>query len=206
MGVNADGRVTIGGFECGHLQGSFKRSLVALSVALAVSLIGFSGFWIVGAYGLSFWLGRRVGLRVQRGQGWRGERWLARFVAWDDARPPLIAFVALLLLALLAVWVAAFGLSVEGVDLDSLTVGEALRLLTASYASVWGWGHPWFLAAAAGAVSLGAVSGLVDGMWVGSVQARTGARFRETMLFGRDWAAWRQERWERRRGYLAGGG
>lgn len=188
MGVNADRRETIGGFEHGHLQGSFKRSLVALSAALAVSLLGFSGLWILGAYGLAFWLGRGGGLRVQCGQGRRGERWLARFVAWDDARPSLTVFVVLLPLPLLAVWVVALGLSVEGEQADFLTVGEALRLLTASYESVSGWGHPWFSAAAAGAVSLGAVCGLTDGMWVGSVQARSGARFRQTIPFGRDWA------------------
>lgn len=206
MVLNSDRRVTIGEFERGHLQGSFKRSLVAVSVALAVSLFGFSELWIVGAYGLAFWLGWRVALRVQRGQGRRGEGWLARFVAWDDARLPLMFFVALVPLPLLAGWVVAFGMSVEGVDPDCLTVGEALRLLKAAYEPVSGWDQPWLPLVAAGAVLLGGVSGLTDGMWVGSVQARTGARFRETLLFGRDWAAWRQERWERRREYLAGGG
>ncbi len=206
MGMNADRLVAIGEFERGHLQRSFKRSLVVLPVAVATSLLGFSGLWIVGAYGGAFWLGWRVGGRVQRGEARRAEGFVARFVAWDDARPALIFFVVLLPIPLLLVWIDAFAMSLEGMEPDSLTADEALGLLAAAYESVSGWDKPWLPLLAAPTVSLGIVSGLTDGLWAGSVQSRTGARFGQTIPFGRDWTEWRQERRERRQAYLRGGG
>ena len=206
MGVNADRLVAIGEFERGHLQRSFKMSVVAMSVALATSLLGFPGLWVVGAYGGAFWLGWRVGGRVQRGVARQPEEWVARFVAWDDARPALIFFVVLVPIPLLGVWMDAFAMSLEGIEAESLTADEALELLGAAYQSVSGWDTPWSPLLAVGAVSLGAVSGLNDGLWVGSVQSRTGARFGQTIPFGQDWAEWREERRERREAYLRGGG
>ena len=206
MGMNADRRATIGEFERGHLQRSFKMSLVALPVALATSLLGFSGLWIVGAYGGAFWLGWRVGGRVQRGEARRAEGFVVRFFAWDDARPVLVLLVVLLPAPLLLVWIDAFWLSLEGMEPESLSADEVLGLLGAAYEAVSGWDTPWSPLLALAAVSLGVVSGLNDGLWVGSVQSRTGARFGQTIPFGRDWTEWREERRERRQAYLGGGG
>ncbi len=224
MGMNADRLVAIGAFERGHLQHSFKRSLVALPVALATSLPGFPGLRVVGACGGAFWLGWRVGGRVQRGEARRAEGFVARFVAWDDARPGLLLLVGLLPMSMAAENCAflaienlshvAFGRvpkrGVEGLGCDGAMgnrVGAApAKSLAATYESVSGWDKPWLPLLAAAAVWLGIVSGLTDGLWAGSAQSRIGARFGQTIPFGRDWTEWRQERRERRQACLGGGG
>ena len=193
-------------FERGHLQLSFGRSLVALAVALAVSVLLFSGVWVAGAYGVAFWVGRAVALRVRSGKGRAAERVVGRAVARVDYRPGLVVLTVFMTFWFLVFGVAAFGDWVEERGGAGLLADDALTLLVEAFVAMASWTQPIFAVCAVSVIVLGAVSGLTDGFWVGSVQSRTGARFRETIPFGRAWADWRQERRERRQVYLRGGG
>ena len=207
MGVRADGSGRITDFERAHLQLSFQRSIVALLVGLPVAALFPWPVWLAVVYGLAFCFGRRAGFRMNGGKGDAAERFLARFVAWEDSRPGLVVMVAILVpFVVLAMVAKLFGAWLEEFREVPLIADDALRLLGEAFAVATVWNQPPFAVCVLLVGSLGAVSGLNDGFWVGSVQSRTGARFRETIPFGGVWTDWRNERQERRKVYLRGGG
>ena len=204
MGVNGSCAAAITEFERGHLELSFKRSLVALTAAIAISIFAVSPLWVVAVYAIAFWFGRRAGLAVKEGAGGRVERAALRVVAWDDARPVLVIVAPLTLFLFLAAGMKEYAVWLKTRGDVALLADDALAGLSEAFAAASSWGQPWTAIVVLMAGSLVVASGLTDGFWVGAVQSRTGARFRRTIPLGRDWTEWRQARRERRKVYLGG--
>ena len=206
MGVNGRGAGEVTDFERGHLELSFKRSLVALTAAIAISMFVASPLWVVAVYGIAFWFGRRAGFAVKRGTDGRVERPALRVVAWHDPRPALVIVAPLALFVFLAAGMKVFTVWLQVRGDTALLADEALAGLSEAFAASSSWGQPWTAIVVLMAGSLVVASGLTDGFWVGAVQSRTGQRLRRTIPFGADWAEWRRERSERRKVYLGGAG
>ncbi len=206
MDVNAGDAAAITDFERAHLELSFKRSLVALAVAVGISLFWFSPLWVLAVYGLAFCLGRRTGFAVKAAAPGGPERAAARALAWHDMRPVLSIVAPFAVVLFLADAMKAFSAWFEARRDTALLADEALTGLSEAFAVVSGWDHPWFAIAVLTTGSLALASGLTDGLWVGAVQSRTGVRVWRTVPLGREWADWRGARRERRRLYLGGSG
>ncbi len=206
MDVKAGDAAAMTDFERAHLELSFKRSLVALAVAVGISLFWFSPLWVVAVYGLAFCLGRRTGFAVKAAAPGRLERAASRAVAWHDMRPALSIVAPFAVVLLLADAMGAFAAWFEARGEAPLLADEALTMFFEAFAAVSGWDRPWFAIAVLTTGSLAGASGLTDGLWVGAVQSRTGVRVWRTVPLGREWADWREARRERRRLYLGGSG
>ena len=206
MGVNEGRAAEMTDFERAHLELSFQRSLVAMTVAVAIALFWFSPLWVLVVYGLAFGLGRRTGFAVKAEAPGRPEKAAARAVAWHDMRPALSILAPFSVVLFLAAGMNGFQDWFEARGDTALLADEALSGLSEAFAAISGWDHPWFAIGVLTMGSLAGASGLTDGLWVGAVQARTGVRVWRTVPLGQEWAVWRRERRERRSLYLGGGG
>ena len=203
--MNERGARALTDFELFQLDLSFKRSVVAVLAAIAISVVVASPLWFVAGYAVAFWFGRQAAFAVKKGAGGRAERMASR-IGWDDVRPWLVFLAPFALFLFLGSWMKAFAVWWEEHGHGQTPVDEVLRALGEAFAAVSGWDHPWTAILIAMAGFMVAASGLTDGFWVGAVQSRTGQRFWRMIPLDLEWGAWRRRLRERRKLYPGGVG
>ncbi len=187
-----------------RLDRSLGRSLVFLAIAVAVCGPAIGMHWLFLAYALGAGAGLYAGLRLLRGGADRGPGFLVDLVAGLDVRPLMTVVVAWTGWGLAVSVAKSFAETIERFGDEAVSVAEFGNAWTAAVKAGFSFDAPLFLVPMGLAVGTAALSGLIDGVWVGRVSAGTGKRPWQVLPGGRAWSGWRRKERERCRRWLRG--
>ncbi len=185
-----------------RLDRSLGRSVVFLSIAVLVCGPPIGIHWLFIAYAAGAGPGLYAGLRLLRGGPGRVSGFLAHVAAGWDLRPVMTVVVAFTGWWLAVSVAGAFAETIEGFGDEAVSVAEFGSAWTAAVKGGFNFDAPLFLLAMGLGVGTAALSGLVDGIWIGRVSAGTGKRPWQVLPGGPAWSDWRRKERERRRRYL----